>query len=516
MESKNEITEQLNRILKEDRVLTDIEDRYVYSFEKIFEKPAYPAPNIVVKVFSLEEEEEISKLAEKEGFLLIKRGKKLTPSLITGARSIIMVDDVKVPELAVIKESIENHSGITETIKNIHRNPLNTRLNRALALKHLFSGKTTYKCHECTTCSDYCTVNASFNGIETWSSRGRALLIRGMMRGEINVSNKIADILYTCTKCGLCFSKCSQDLDLYKAIAATRHLLAEKNMVPQVFHDVAKNITEYGDPSGEQVTRRFSWLKKISSSDRPAKADVLYWVGCTVASRTPRTANAFFNILNSANIDFTMLNEEEGCCGYVLHSAGLLNEAREIARGVLEKVRTTGAKTLVTPCAGCYYTFNTLYPEDLDVSLPFKILHSSQFIEQMMNSGEITLDNPINASVTYHDPCSLGRHAKVYQAPRNVLSAIKGLEITEMPLNRDFSRCCGGGGGLWTFNSQTSMEVAETRLKEDFAKTDVDMLITACPQCQMNIRFASRKKDFPVKISDITEIVEAALTIEKS
>ncbi|MFX0065323.1 MAG: hypothetical protein ACFFC7_24395, partial [Candidatus Hermodarchaeota archaeon] len=196
MTTKNELIEQLKRILNASHVLTDLEDRYVYSFEKIFMEPVYPLPDIVVKVSSLKEAEGISELVEKENAQLIKRGEQLSSTLKNSTKPLILLDDKKIPKY----ENIENVGDKGEIIKNLHelhRAGHGTSRNFALAIKTLFLEKTLTNCHQCTTCSAYCTVNPSFDGIETWSSKGRALLIRGMMKGELAVSKKMVDVLYT-------------------------------------------------------------------------------------------------------------------------------------------------------------------------------------------------------------------------------------------------------------------------------------------------------------------------------
>ncbi|MFX1387718.1 MAG: (Fe-S)-binding protein, partial [Promethearchaeota archaeon] len=369
---------------------------------------------------------------------------------------------------------------------------------------------------QCTTCSGYCTVSPSFNGIETWSSKGRMLVIRGIMKGDLTFSDKIVDILFNCTKCGLCFAQCFQDLEFHEAILYLRHKIAEENLVPQIFHIAAKNIFEHGDPSAIPVNRRVSRIKNFSKLNLPEKAENLGWLGCTVATRTPKTADSFINILNQTETEFTMLGKEEGCCGYVLISSGLWKEAEKNAKGVIERVEKTNAKSLITPCSGCYYTFTRLYPEILDLQMPCEILHTSQFFEKLLKNEKIKL-KPLELNVTYHDPCSLGRHSKVYEPPRNILKAIPSLKLIEMPFNRKYARCCGGGGGLWSFNNTVSLESTQTRLKEDLIPTNVDILTTACPQCQVNFRFASHMKtlaDQALKIYDITELLDLAIEYE--
>ena len=119
-----------------------------------------------------------------------------------------------------------------------------------------------------------------------------------------------------------------------------------------------------------------------------------------------------------------------------------------------------------------------------------------------------------NESVAFHDPCSLGRHCRVYDAPRNVLNAIPDLNLIEMPFNRDITRCCGGGGGLWSFNHRVSMDSAFTRLKKDWKPINANILATACPQCQMNFNITSLRRKIPAKIRDIVEIVEETMILD--
>jgi len=498
-----QVTKHLKQIMKPEQVLTDPEDLYVYSFEKIYEKQK-PKPDIVVKTLSPEKIKQILKLAEKNGFTVIKRGETIRHQ--STRKPLVLLDDATTPEL---KKAPAKTAEIKEILKEIREKGHGTPKNLALALKTLFLEKNLAKCEECKTCSGYCTVASSFEGVETWSSKGRALIIKGLQNKELPISKKIIDVLYTCTECGLCFAQCFEDLELNEAILATRHQIAEKGFAPQVFRETATNILETGDPGAVSIQRRHSWMRGSPTQALPEKAEVLYWVGCMVADRTPKTARAFLNILNHADVDFTMLKESEGCCGYVLLTTGLRDEAKKAAEDVLSKIEETGVETLVTPCAGCYYTFKKLYPEILDISLPCKVLHSSHLIEKLLKDKMIDL-KALDLKVSYHDPCSLGRHSGVFDAPRNVLKAISGLTLVEMPLNRKLARCCGGGGGLWSFNHQVSMDSAHLRLK-DFQPLKVDTLTTACPLCQMNFRYTSVRKSVLTEICDITEIVESAL-----
>jgi glycolate oxidase len=504
--SKNDVIALLKQNLKETQILTDLEDLYVYSFEKVFLDPINPKPDVVVIVSSVEEENKIIDLFEKEKVVIVKRNEFLSDLNKEFSNPIILLDNVKSPKLECLNEGFkDDHEFVAEGYGSYR--------NLAIAIQKTLTGKILTKCQLCSTCSGYCTVSPSFNGIETWSSKGRLLITRGIMKRDLTFSDKIVDTLYTCTKCGLCYAQCFQDLEFHEAILYMRHLIAEKKMMPKVFKTAANNILEHGDPAGIPINRRVSRIKNISKLNLPEKATNLCWLGCTVATRTPKTAEAFINILNHTNTEYTLLGEKEGCCGYVLISSGLWEEAKIVANEVIKKIEKIEIETLITPCSGCYYTFTRLYPQILDVDIPCKILHTSQYLEKKIKSGEITF-KPLDFNVTYHDPCSLGRHSNVYEPPRNVLKSIPNLNLIEMPLNRKCARCCGGGGGLWTFNNQVSLETTQTRLKEDLIPLNVNILTTACPQCQLNFRFASHMKELSnntLKIYDIIELVESAL-----
>ncbi len=496
----------LQKIVGAANVLTDVEDLYVYSFEEIYRERRIPRLNGVVRTKSPEETKKVMRLADEEEFIVARRGK--TISLKKASKPIVVLDDSKLFDLKPFKElgkaSVEN-------INEFRKTESGTLKKLALAQKLLFLNRSTTKCEECDTCSSYCTVASSSNNIETWSAKGRLLLIRALSREELSISPKIVDVLYTCSTCGLCFAECLQRSEFQEAIIAARRQVVLEGFAPKIFKAAAENILKVGDPGGATLQkRRLSRLKMASKPRSEKKANVLYWVGCTVAARTPKTAESVTNILNRGEVDFTFLGEKEGCCGYVLLASGLWDEAKRNAINLIDKMEETRAELIVTSCAGCYYTFSKLFPEMLDVDLQLDVIHVSEFMEELLGEGRLEFQS-INRTVTYHDPCSLGRHANVYDAPRNVLGKIPDLKFVEMPLSKSRSRCCGGGGGLWSYSNTASINSASARLEKDVVPLNVNALATACPTCQMNLRYASIRKSIPIKICDFAEIAEVAL-----
>jgi Fe-S oxidoreductase len=406
----------LRGIVGTTNVLTDIEDLYVYSFERIFREPYLPNIKVVIRTTSSKKIEEVMKLADEEGFLLALRERTVDSS--AHAKPVMLLDDSKLPNL----QPYEKPEAATEDLSEFSKTEIGNLKKLAFAQKLLFIGKPTNKCLECNTCSSYCTVASSFNGVETWSAKGRMLLIRGVANEELPISQKIIDIIYTCSNCGLCFAECLQLSELRKAIQAALRQIALKNSAPKIFKTAATNILKVGDPSGALSQKsRSSWLKTVSNPSSKKKAEVLYWVGCTVATRTPRTAKAVATLLNRTGVDYALLGQKEGCCGYVLMASGLWNEAKENAVELVEKIGKTEARQMVTSCAGCYYMFSELFSEKLDVEMPCEVLHASQFMEDLIQKRQLDFEG-FEAKVAYHDPCSLGRHTNVYDAPRNVLT----------------------------------------------------------------------------------------------
>lgn len=520
--STKSLIDSVKQVVGAANVLTDIEDIHVYSFEHLHREKRYTNLTAVVRVSTEEELRKVEELAQNEGVNIIRRSCWKPELGDKEASTTVLIDDVSQPELEVVGKQIRKQY-LFEFGKELEaygngsfRDYAERACYYAFALKAFHSSLPAQIYLNSDVCSGYCTVASSFNGIETWSSKGRTILTRALNNRDLQPSTKLINVLYTCSLCGLCFAQHFESTQIRKAIMEARHRLAEEKCIPELFAATAKNIFEFGDPSGMQPNKRVAWTKRLPQKGIfPKTADVLYWPGCVGPTRTPNVTTALGNILTQANVNFTLLGEKEGCCGYVLLAAGLWDDAKENAKRLIERVKQTKAETLVTPCSGCYYTFKKLYPEIIQAELPCQILHSTQFVERIIEEKRIT-PRSLDWRITYHDPCSLGRHCNVYESPRKVLKAVPNLEFVEMSLNRDRSRCCGAGGGLWSFNNNVAMAAAAEKLVKDVAPLGVSALATTCPTCHMNFRYASAKKSMGIKIYDVMEVIEAALEPQNS
>lgn len=506
------IIQSLKQIAGDSNVLTDREDLYVYSLEHFFKPKQYPRPDVVVRVNSSQLADEIFESARKNGIQVFRRSEGKSGLLQATSKLVLLIDDAAPPQLETLLESGEKHPKMAELEQEIDGAEPGELRNYALALSSFLSKMPVQKCLHCQVCRGYCTISPFHNNIETWSSKGRTILTRALSDRELQPSKKLVDVLYSCSLCGFCFAECFENsTQVRKAIVDARHRVVQLGKTPELFRSTAKTIFKTGDPAGTPLSKRVAWAEQLPQRGIFAKkARMLYWAGCVTSTRTPHTSRAVGNVLNRAQIDFTYLGEKEGCCGYVLLVAGLWNEAKENALGLMERVAQTRAETLITTCAGCYYTFTKMYPEILGVELPCKVSHATQYVERLIREKNVVAHD-LDWRVTYHDPCSLGRHSNVYKSPRNVLKGVPRLAFIEMPLSRNRSRCCGAGGGLWSFNNTTAVNCASERLIKDVIPLGVSTLITACPTCHINLRNASARKSLGIRVYDIMEIVESAI-----
>ena len=181
----------------------------------------------------------------------------------------------------------------------------------------------------------------------------------------------------------------------------------------------------------------------------------------------------------------------------------------ELAKHNVELFRSLGVKTVVTHCPGCYRTLKLDYPKVLG-EMPVQVLHFSEFVEDLLSDGRLRLNGKIDAKVTYHDPCHLGKHAKVYEAPRKVLESIPGVELVEMERTRKDSWCCGAGGGVKSAFPDSAIKVANERIKEA-ERTGAQYLVSACPFCRQNLKDAAEASGSRLQVYDLMEMLALAI-----
>ena len=357
------------------------------------------------------------------------------------------------------------------------------------------------------------------SAFEVFFSRGKMNLAKGIILGELKPSKELADIFYQCTSCGSCREVCHQShnpyiinnvcryLDHITVWEAVRADLVDAGYAPLPRH---KEITEWMEkehnPYMEKHEDRIKWLegKKL-----PETAEVVFFMGCTEPYRIPEICRAIVEILEKAKVDFTILHPEEYCCGSIGFRVGMRKLAEDLAKHNFEMFKKSGAKVIMTHCAGCYRTLKEDYKE-LFGELPYEVVHASEFILNLIKEGKLKLTKSIEKTVTYHDPCHLGRHTGVYEAPREILKSIPGLNLVEMERHHQHAWCCGAGGGVKSQYPELAEKIAGERIQEA-DQTGAEILSTMCPFCGTSLKQAIESENIKLQFKDVLELVLEAV-----
>jgi len=379
-------------------------------------------------------------------------------------------------------------------------------------------------CGDCRTAVRYvmgrykvCPAREHTAGFEPFFARGKMRIIRSLLEGSLKPSESLANVIYQCMVCGSCKWVCHQSLtpqyyecglhryiDHVKTFEALRADLVEAGYGPMPRH---KEIFEWcrkeHNPYMEKHEDRVKWLR---SHTLPRKGKLIYFMGCTEPYRHPELCQAFLDIMDAADVEFAILHPDEWCCGSVAFRTGVIGVAKELAMHNIEAFRAAGAKTVVTHCAGCYRTLKIDYPEVSGGELPFRVVHASELIKDLIDEGKLKLKRKIEERITYHDPCHLGRHSGVYDPPRQLIKAI-GAKLVEMKRIRENAWCCGAGGGVKAAFPDLAVEIAVDRITEA-EETGAQILASVCPFCLTNLRDASKVAETAVQVTDILELIQ--------
>jgi Fe-S oxidoreductase len=383
--------------------------------------------------------------------------------------------------------------------------------------------KDAYRCGKCMLCKyiDHeeitdtefmmiCPSGARYK-YEAYFASGRQEIARGLLEGTLEYNDSLRHVLFTCTECGGCQVICSDqgNKNPMKTIVALRERAFRDDLAPLPEHEaLIKSIENYDNPWQQPRARRDAWMKKLGLRDaRKEKVDALYYVGCTMAydPKLQSIARTTAEILGKAGVSFGVLGKDELCCGSTLLRMGDYDAYEKRARKNVDMLNSIGAEKIVTSCSGCNSVLREEY-EDFG-GLDSDVMHSLELVEELIDSGDIKLKKTVRKKVTYHDPCHLGRYTGVYDAPRNILEAIPGVELVEMPRNRANAFCCGAGAGVKTAFPEFARWVAGERVREA-QSTGAEAIVTACPFCEQNLGDATPPD---MEMLDILELVRESM-----
>lgn len=357
-------------------------------------------------------------------------------------------------------------------------------------------------CRTCLMCRHACTVGNATQR-DTVIPRGKALMLYAEQVGLLEWDERAVEVLYQCTNCHLCREWCVSRYDIAPVMLAARADVVEMGLAPKPAILMRDHILQQGNPYGEAVSPLAESLKTLPTKET---GDVLFYAGCTTAYRRPEMGQSALNLLRHLEEDVAVLRDEP-CCGEPLYIMGFRGEAVSQARRMIDRLQQTGARTVVCTCPTCVKTFRVDYPEwGVEVPSGVRFVHVSEYLAEKLAAGQLQMSKIQKVSLTYHDPCSLGRELGIYDAPRQVLAAVPGAQLREMRLNRQHSPCCGNGGGVLATDFKLAYRAGENA-GQVILETEADVLVTACPSCKHSLVKHARG----MEVLDLAELVEQAL-----
>jgi len=359
---------------------------------------------------------------------------------------------------------------------------------------------------------------------DAYSCQGRMDVSLALIDDKLKYEDSPAllDIFYKCNMCGGCDAMCKrvQDMEPLRVIQEIRTRLVGDGQLLPAHAPVIESLRNEDNMMMKPKADRGKWAKGLKVKDlTKEKAEVVFHAGCHLSFDEQQwpIARTALSIIQNAGIDVGIMGQAESCCGGKAYEMGYQGEFTKFAESNMEAWKNAGVKTIITSCSDGYYAFKRLYPE---AGSTFEVLHMVEFIDRLIKEGQIKFTKSVPMTVTYHDPCHLGRRDHVYvpgepimgiyDAPRDIIRSIPGIELVEMFRIKEYAWCCGAGGGAKEAYPDFNDFTARERL-EEAKSTGAEALVTACPWCERNFIDAADATNTKLNVLDIVELVAQAI-----
>ena len=390
-----------------------------------------------------------------------------------------------------------------------------------------------------------CPAIARYN-FHTYSGAGKQTVVLSLIDGRNDeLSDRMLDIFYHCNMCGSCDMACkyTKDMELCEVLQQFRITCVENGYILPATTPVIDGLRKEDNMMQALKVDRGKWAEGLDVKDvTKEQVEVYFHAGCRYCfdDELWGVARSAVNLLKKAGVDVGIAGKEEACCGGHAYELGFEGELIKYAEHNTEMIRLAGVETVVTACADGYYAFKVLY-DKIGRKLPAEVLHITEYLARLIEGGKLKPTKRLPMNVTYHDPCNLGRKGEpwihwegvitrkptepglhvppkefrrgthgIYEPPRDVLKSIPGLRLVEMERIKEYSWCCGAGGGVRDTDLDFAMRTASERIAEA-ESTGAEAIVTACPWCKRNFIDAINRNGSRLKVYDIVELLEKAI-----
>ncbi|GLW66135.1 Fe-S oxidoreductase [Actinomadura rubrobrunea] len=329
------------------------------------------------------------------------------------------------------------------------------------------------------------------------------------------------DVLWSCTNCGACVEQCPVDIEHIDHILDMRRFqVMIESSFPSEAGVMLKNLENKGNPWGMSEMKRLEWIEELDfevpvvEDKVPEDAEYLFWVGCAGAleDRAKKTTKAVAELLHIAGVKFAVLGPMEACTGDPARRLGMEFVFQMLAQQNVETLNEAGVKKIVATCPHCFNTLANEYPQ---LGGNYEVVHHTQLLARLVEEGKLVPITPIEEKITYHDPCFLGRHNKVYKQPRDIMAKVPGVKAQEMHRHKERGFCCGAGGARMWMEERIGKRINTERVDEALG-TDPDTVSTACPFCLVMLGDAINEKKNAGEAKESLEVVDVSQLLIRS